>query len=184
MHRPSLLAALTLVTPIPLSAQTPSPTEGSVPTAASEDVGTIDGIIAALYDVISGPAGEQRDWVRFRSLFVPEAKFLPTFFPEGEDRGRIRILGVDEFATQSGAFMEERGFFEREIGRVTEQFENIAHAFSTYDSRWTPDGDVFQRGINSIQLMWDGHRWWITNVMWRGVGPEHEIPEKYFAGRD
>ena len=107
MQRPSLLAVLTVFTTVPLSAQTPSPTEGSVPTAASEDVGTIDGIIAALYDVISGPAGEQRDWVRFRSLFVPEAKFLPTFFPEGEDQGRIRILGVDEFATQSWTYFQE-----------------------------------------------------------------------------
>ncbi len=75
--------------------------------------------------------------------------------------------------------LEERGFFEQEIGRVEERFENIVHAFSTYTSRWTPEGEVFQRGINSIQLMWDGERWWIVNIMWRGVGPDTEIPERY-----
>lgn len=164
-----------------LDAQTPAPTGGTAPTADSADVATIDGILAALYDVISGPAGTTRDWDRFRSLFLPEAKLIPTGFPQGRPRARATVLSVEDYVTQSGPLLEERGFFEREIGRVTERFENIAHAFSTYESRWTPDGDVFQRGINSIQLVWDGERWWVVNILWRGVPPDHEIPERYRA---
>ena len=82
---------------------------------------------------------------------------------------------------RAGPSLEERGFFEIEIGRVEERFENIAHLFSTYETHSTLDGDVIQRGINSIQLTWDGQRWWILNIMWRGVGPNINIPHKYLG---
>lgn len=154
-------------------------TSVAVPSAAAEDVATIDAIIAALYDVISGPAGEARDWDRFRSLFAPEARLIPTAPATDSTSGRARYMTAEEYVAGAGASIEERGFFEGEIGRVTERFENIAHAFSAYESRWTAEGDVFQRGINSIQLMWDGERWWVTNIMWRGVGPDAEIPQQY-----
>jgi hypothetical protein len=90
-------------------------------------------------------------------------------------------MSVEDYVTGSGAFIEERGFFETEIGRVTEQFGSIAHAFSTYKSQWTPDGDVFQRGINSVQLLWDNERWWILSILWWGVGPDEEIPPRYIG---
>ncbi len=177
--RKLLTAALALALAAPAAAQTTAPTGGTVPTASPADVATVDGIIAALYDAISGPAGQARNWDRFRSLFVPEAKLIPTGFPEGSPKARVRFLGVEDYITGSGPSLEARGFFEREIGRVAERFENILHAFSTYESRRTADGEVIQRGINSIQLTWDGERWWITNVMWRGVGANVEIPARY-----
>ena len=154
-----------------------------VPAAAPADVATIDAIIAALYDVISGPAGEARDWDRFRSLFAAEARLIPTSPATDSTSGRARYLTAEQYVAGSGAMIEERGFFEGEVGRVTERFENIAHAFSTYESRWTAEGDVFQRGINSIQLMWDGERWWVTNIMWRGVDADATIPEQYLQQR-
>lgn len=166
---------------VPLAAQSASPTGGTVPAARSADVASIDAILGALYEVISGPAGQARDWDRFRSLFVPEARLIPTGVPEGSAQARARVLSVEDYIAQSGPFLEERGFFERELGRVTERFETIAHAFSSYESRWTSDGEVFQRGINSIQLMWDGNRWWVVNILWRGVPPEQEIPEQYLG---
>lgn len=175
------MAAVALALAAPATAQQTAPTGGTVPTAAAADVATVDAIIAALYDVISGPAGQARNWDRFRSLFVPEAKLIPTGFPEGSTRGRARFLGVENYVTGSGKAIEERGFFEREIGRVSERFENIVHAFSAYESRQTADSPVIQRGINSIQLTWDGERWWVTNIMWRGVGPNVEIPPKYLG---
>ncbi len=168
--------------PVAAQGQTASPTGGEVPEAAVDDVSTVNGIIAAMYDVISGPAGQKRDWDRFRSLFLPEARLIPTGFPQGSDRARARVMTVDDYVTNSGPFLEERGFFEAEVGRVMERFENIAHLFSTYESRWKPDdAEPFQRGINSIQLMWDGGRWWIANIMWRGVEPDVEIPMKYLG---
>lgn len=69
-----------------------------------------------------------------------------------------------------------RGFFEREINRVTRRFGNIAHVFSTYDYRATEDGPVQGRGVNSIQLFWDGDRWWIANATWDEERPDNPIP--------
>ncbi len=150
---------------------------------AAGDVESIDAIIAALYDVISGPAGQQRDWDRMRSLFTPQARLMPVSTPPEGAAAQVQYLSMEDYITRAEPILVERGFFEREIGRVTERWERIAHVFSTYDSRWTAeDPEPFSRGINSIQLMWDGTRWWITNIMWFGVGADVNIPPKYLQG--
>lgn len=160
------------------------------------DVASIDSIIAALYDVISGPAGKKRDWDRFRSLFAPGARLIPTGArrppgtkPDaplmGNEEYASRTLTPDDYITRSSSLLEERGFFEREIARRTETYGHIAHAFSTYESRHkTEDAKPFQRGINSIQLMKDGKRWWIVSVFWEGETEKTLLPEKYLKGKN
>ena len=180
-HVLSLTMTGLALTVVPCSAQVVTPTGDSTAVAQAIDVQSIDAIIASLYDVISGPAGEARDWDRFRSLFVHDAKLIPAFTPGEGQANRAMLLTTEDYVSRSGPMVEERGFLESEIGRVTEQFENIAHVFSTYESRWTQDGDVFQRGINSIQLLFDGERWWIVNIMWWGVRPDTEIPKQYLG---
>jgi YVTN family beta-propeller protein len=145
-------------------------------TVRAADVASIDAIIAALYDVISGPAGQRRDWDRFRGLFAPNARLIPTGRrPDGTNT--LRTLTPDEYATQSGPGLERNGFFEREIGRRTEQFGAIAHVFSAYDSkRLATDAAPFARGINSIQLMNDGRRWWVVTVFWDSERPANPLP--------
>jgi len=149
------------------------------PDAEPADVESMDAIIAALYDVISGPAGEKRDWDRFRSLHIPQARLIPTGkAPDGEIGHRV--MSVEDYATQSGPFLEERGFFETETARTTEEFGQIAQAFSTYESRWNAeDEEPFARGINSIQLLDDGERWWIVNIFWAAEREDLPIPERY-----
>ena len=151
------------------------------PPARPQDVESLDAIIAALYDVISGPAGEQRDWQRFHSLFVPGARLIPTGMSE-DGEVRHRVMTAADFVTTSGAIMEERGFFEREIGRTTERFGNIAHVFSAYDSKNTPeDAEPFARGINSIQLLHDGARWWVVTIFWDSERAGNAIPARYLG---
>jgi hypothetical protein len=76
--------------------------------------------------------------------------------------------------------LEKEGFFERESARKTEAFGQIAHVFSTYESRHAAeDAKPFQRGINSIQLMNDGKRWWIVTIFWQGEDEKNPLPEKY-----
>ena len=174
----AVLAILLLAAP-QLSAQTKTPTGGTVPTANPADVSSIDAIIAAIYDVVSGPAGEERDWNRFRSLFDTEARLIPTSPAQDEAEFSAQMWGVEDYIERAGPSLAASGFFEVESKRVMELFENIAHVFSTYESRRTPDGEVFMRGINSIQLMFDGERWWVMNIMWRGVGAEFQIPAMY-----
>ncbi len=150
-----------------------------LPEADPADVESVDALIAAVYDVISGPAGEKRDWDRFRSLFRSEARLIPAGVDPGGEFG-LRFWGVEDYISQAGAFLEERGFFESEIHRVQEEYGNIVHLFSTYDSRWKEDDpEPFTRGINSFQLVNDGSRWWVVNIFWQGESENASIPEKY-----
>lgn len=167
---------------------------GSVPLAAQdqraaarpEDVESIDAIIAALYDVISGPAGQKRDWDRFHSLFIEGARLIPTGRAQ-DGTVRHRVWTPAEYVANAGVSLEERGFFEREIGRTTERFGNVAHVFSAYDSKNTlQDEQPFARGINSIQLLHDGTRWWVVSIFWDSERPANPIPAQYLnrgAGR-
>jgi len=164
--------------PVPALGQAPS---GEWPTTDPTDVESMDSIIEALYDVISGPPG-RRDWDRMRSLHIPEARLIPTFrSPEGpEGEVGYRAGSVDDYIKQNGAWLEDNGFFETEVSRVTERFGTIAHAFSTYESRRTAqDAQPFQRGINSIQLLHDGQRWWIVTIFWHPETEASPIPARY-----
>jgi hypothetical protein len=153
--------------------------DASKSTAAARpaDVASRDAIVAALYDSISGPAGD-RDWDRFRSLFIPEAQLIASFKKKDGTLG-YKAMTVQGYIDGSGKYFKEHAFYERETSRKTETFGSITHIFSTYESRDTADGKPFERGINSIQLLNDGTRWWIVDVYWTGETPENPIPEQY-----
>jgi hypothetical protein len=150
----------------------------SIP-VSSHDVESVDAIIQSLYNVISGPAGEKRNWDRMRTLFIPEGKMMATGKRQDGTMGK-RVMTVEDYINTSGPFLEKDGFFEREIGRKMEQFGSVVHVFSTYDSkRKLAEDNPFMRGINSIQLWNDGKRWWIVSVFWQAETPDNPIPEKY-----
>ena len=155
------------------------------------DVASIEAIIAAAYDVISGPAGKERDWERERSLFFPGARLIPTAKTVTSDKGPVtsssklepQVLDIDGYIARVEPFFEKNGFYEKEVARRVEQFGQIAHVWSTYESRHDPsDAAPFMRGINSIQLFNDGSRWWILSIYWQHESPQHPVPEKYFQG--
>ncbi|MEW6737269.1 MAG: hypothetical protein AB1489_38650 [Acidobacteriota bacterium] len=150
-----------------------------LPAANPTDVASMDAVIAALYDVISGPAGKKRDWGRMRSLFIPGAQLIACGKrPNGEFV--YRVMDVEGYISSSGNYLETNGFFEREVARRGETFGNIAHVFSTYEARQrTEDAKPFMRGINNIQLMNDGKRWWIVSVYWQAESADNPLPEKY-----
>lgn len=144
------------------------------------DVESVDSIIEALYDVISGPAGEKRDWDRMRSLFIPDGRLMPTGKNQQTGKTGYRVWTVDEYISTAGAGLESGGFFEIEISRKQETYGTLVHLFSTYESRRkADDAKPFARGINSIQLMNDGERWWIVSVFWLGEAPGNTIPGAY-----
>jgi hypothetical protein len=184
------LIAITTIFIMTTKAQTPSPTQSpgpaqttpASPAANPADVATVDSTIAALYDVISGPAGK-RNWDRFRSLFVPGARLIPTT-PRPSGEVGARVMTVEDYVQRAGAFFEKEGFFEREVNRRLERFGNIAHAFSTYESRHAKAEEPFQRGINSIQLMNDGQRWWVVTIFWQGEDEKNPLPAMYLRSRN
>jgi hypothetical protein len=153
-----------------------------VPVAKPADVSSIDAILAALYDVISGPAGQPRDWARMRSLFVPGARLMPTRPQIGGNGTALRMLEVNDYIALVGPNLEKGGFQEKEVARVTEQFGPIAHVFSTYAGKMAAD-TADTRGINSIQLLNDGTRWWVVSVYWAAETKDRPLPAKYLQWR-
>jgi len=137
----------------------------SMPNARQSDVATLDAILHAFYETVSGPCGQPRDWDRFRSLLLPGARLMPIVSIPGEKPG-LRFLSAEDFIRRVEPIFATEDFWERESSRQTETFGRFAHVLSFYDSLRSPDGLPFERSANSIQLLNDGLRWWIVNVMW------------------
>jgi hypothetical protein len=149
-----------------------------VPAAKLADVDSIDHIMFAIYDVISGPPG-QRDWNRFRSLFVPEGRLTSTVRREGSDS--VRLLTVEEYVNGAGKYFLANGFFESAVVNKVQRFGNIAHVFSSYESRHAVGEKPFTRGINSMQLLYDGKRWWVLSILWDEESAANPLPKDMAA---
>lgn len=144
-----------------------------------DKVQTLDSTIKTLYAVISGEKGQERDWELMKFLFHPDAKLIPSG-KNMEGIYQARYMTVEDYITTSGKWLIENGFFEKEINRTTNTFGNITQIFSTYESfKSEADEKPFMRGINSIQLLNDGNRWWILNIYWTQESPENPIPKEY-----
>lgn len=163
----------------PTAVAAPAAPAASMPAARPADVASIDAIVAALYDVISGPAGAPRDWDRMRSLFAPEGRMgVVAARPDGSVV--LRTLTPDDYIARSSKAFAAKGFFETEKARTQEVFGQLAHVFSTYEARHAKDdAQPFMRGINSIQLVNDGKRWYVLSLIWRGEDPTLQLPERY-----
>ena len=135
----------------------------SSPAAVPSDVVTLDAIIMATYDVISGPAGHARDWQRFRSLYAPGARLMPVV---SGATPHVRMLDPEDYIRRVEPIFAKEDFWERETRREVETFGRIAHVLSHYESLRNPDGTPFESGTNSMQLFRDDTRWWIVSVMW------------------
>ena len=153
-------------------------------TANAADVASVDAIMKAVYDVISGGAGQKRDWDRFRSLFHKDARLIPSGKNPTTGVVGARAFTPEEYIQRSSPFMEKEGFFEKEIARRIDSYGNIAQVFSTYQSfHKADDKKPFARGINSFQLLNDGTRWWILTIYWQGETPENPIPKQYLKNK-
>jgi hypothetical protein len=157
-------------------AQTDSATP---PTANAADVSSPDALIAAMYDVISGPATQKRDWNRFRSLFITGARLIPTD-READGSYSVHPFTPDEFVERAEPYFAKSGFYERESARKSDRYGKIMQIFSTYESRHdAKDEKPFARGINSIQFFNDGKRWWIVTIYWQEESPDNPLPKEF-----
>lgn len=144
------------------------------------DVSSLDAIMKAVYDVISGDAGKARDWDRFRSLFHKDARLIPSGKNAQTGVVGARVLTPEDYITRSGPFLEKEGFHERELARHVDQYGNIAQVFSTYHAfKKADDKEPFMRGINSFQLLNDGKRWWVVTIYWQAETPDNLIPKQF-----
>ncbi|HTH55463.1 MAG TPA: hypothetical protein VL728_05415 [Cyclobacteriaceae bacterium] len=143
----------------------------------SADVKSVDAITAALYDVISGEPNTPRDWDRFRNLFKPETRLIPTRKGDGGEF-TLKALTPDDYV-QLFTTRITTGFFERELSRKMESYGTITHVFSTYETKEKKDGPVTNRGVNSIQIFYDSHRYYVINIFWCAESMGFPLPEKY-----
>jgi hypothetical protein len=165
-------------TAVPPSQQ---PAVSQVHDAKPADVASPDAILAAVYDVISGPAAQERDWDRMRSLFYPGAPLISTRVKK-EGGSSATFVTLQGYIDRAQPYFKKNGFFEREIARRGERWGDVMEAFSTYESRHDPKDPVpFARGINSFQLFFDGARWWIMTLYWVEETPQTPLPPEFLA---
>ena len=174
----------------PLARRTPTPLAPGNPQArpVAADGSSVDAVVAALYESVSHGPEYEPNWERMRGLFLPVGMLIPPKRPDQETFTVLDFDGFRDFFMKATAAAKQRGesgaFFEREVARTLDCFGHVCQAFSTYESRRAPsDPKPFARGINSIQLVNDGRRWWIASVAWDTERPDHPIPPRYDSRR-
>lgn len=138
------------------------------PDARPADVASPAAIVAAVYEALSGRAGETRDWGRWRALYAPSARLIPI---EKDGAGMLapRVLSPEEYIASRTPLLAAGDFYEWETGRKELRSGSMAHVWSIYAAARTPGGEPIRRGANSIQVWNDGTRWWILSVVWDAV---------------
>ena len=156
------------------------------PAADPSDVESLDAIVTALYDAVSFEQGARPNWERFRSLFEPTAVMVRidprvTAIPARErTEAAVRVRSIDDYVARTTAAIDSgalSAFNERELNRRTEVFADLAHVFSTYER--TVEAGELRRGINSMQLVKDGSRWWIVSLSWTDETDDGQLPSRY-----
>jgi hypothetical protein len=154
---------------------------GMVPAAKPADVASPSAIVAATYDVISGPKGSPRDWDRWRSLFLPTGR-LGTLGHPKEGGTTLMSFTAEDYVKLGTSEFDKTGFFERGIVNKINKFGDVAEVFTSYESRYVKGGPVVARGINNFQCMFDGKRWWIESIVWDEEHGDLKLPASMAGG--
>ena len=173
-HRAVLLVAFAIALPAAGAAQTPA--------ADPTDVGTIEAIVHAYYDVINGPPGAPRQWRRDSTLYMPAATFVAMDVRDGKPSPSI--MTPEQFRRTADSGMVRNGFYETEIGSRIERFGNVAQVRSAYETRRKAGGPLTGRGVNYLMLYWDGSRWWIAGAVWDDERPDTPLPAVWVGAHE
>jgi hypothetical protein len=141
--------------------------------ARAEDVSTIEGIVTASYETISGGVGVPRQWGRDRTLFDPNSRSVAIHVNAKTGAIKTESMTEQDFADRSDASLVKDGFTERELKHVIKRFGNVATVLSSYEG--SASGRVLERGVNIFQLYFDGKRWWILSMVWDTERPDNPI---------
>ncbi len=146
--------------------------------ARAEDVSSIDGMIKAYYEVVSGPAGQPRDWGRDATLYISGVRFV-MISKDKNGKTTARSMSHQEFVDASDATMVKEGFYEHEIHRIMQRAGDAAHVLSTSENALSPNGPAQGHSIDSLELYWDGTRWWITGANVWEMRSRQSIPSEF-----
>jgi hypothetical protein len=147
-------------------------------TKFGDNVSTLDGIIKAYYDVVTVEKGAKASYERDSLLHWPNVN-VGSAGLDKSGKLRFHYMSLKEYHRLSDPYLEKDGFYEKEISRKVENFGGIYHVWSTYESRNSATGPIIERGINSIELFYDGTRFWILGWFYDGERKDNPIPAKY-----
>ncbi len=163
-----------------MSAKLPTQTNNApIRYPLKKDVATIDGIVKATYEVVSGEQGAKRNWERDRSLHHPAAIYA--FQDSVEGKLQQVVIPVSDFHQETDTLVGTTGFYESEINREVRVFGNVAQVWSTYQTQFESNGPVMRRGINSIQLFCDQDRWWIISWTFDRERKQQPLPTTFLS---
>jgi hypothetical protein len=145
----------------------------------AEDVSTLDGIVNAYYDVISGPADQPRQWDRDATLYIPNVRFI-VIHEDAAGKTTADSMTHQQFVDESEASLNGKPFYEHEVHRITHRAGNVVHLFSTSEHMSSPSDPIQGRSVDSLELFFDGKRWWITDAnIWDVASANHPLPAEF-----
>jgi hypothetical protein len=149
-------------------------------TKYGDNVTTLDGIMKAYYDVVTVKKGEKVSYERDSLLHIAGAQV--GWNQQGKDGNpHLKMVSLKEYHQMSDEYLEKNGFYEIEISRKVEKFGSVYHVWSTYETRNTSDGPIIGRGINSVELFFDGSRFWIITWVFDDERKNNPIPSEYLT---
>jgi len=137
---------------------------------------SIEAIIPALYQIVSGKAGSDKNWPLMKTLFADTASVTPVFHTK-EGKMTANISSVDEFIALNKTIFKDQNFFETEVGNKTFTFGHMANVLSHYESRDAIGAEPYAQGVNSFQLLNDGRRWCVISVTWDSHSKDHPLKD-------
>ncbi len=132
----------------------------------------------SLYDVISGPVGEARDWDRFRGLFVDGAR-MTIVVPQEDGSNRIVTLSPEDYVERAGPNLVENGFTEVELDRRTYHYGGMATILSTYEGIYQSTGGVMAVGLNTLVIVREGEDWKVASIAWRAADEDWPLDRAF-----
>lgn len=147
---------------------------------STTDLSTVNGIIYALYNIISGPSGQERNWNDFRNLFAENARMFIAV-PNDDSGSVLKSITPEEYVQRNQTRLSDIGFNEEELYRITNAYGAGTQIFSTYESHFTNKNgeEEITKGINNIQLYFNGQRYFIVSIFWDANAKNIEVPERY-----
>lgn len=147
-------------------------------TRFGDDVSTLDGIIKAYYANTTVKKGQLPSYKRDSLLHFPGARVGGVTVSE---KGKIEMktMSLKEFHDRYDREMMTTGYEEHEIARKVVKFGAVYHVWSTYETRYVAGSPLIGRGIDSIQLFYDGIRFWILAWFYDDERKGNPLPKAY-----
>ncbi|WP_439636506.1 hypothetical protein [Oceanicaulis sp.] len=134
--------------------------------------------VEALYDVISGPVGEARDWDLFRAMFLDGAQ-MTVLAPMPDGGERVVTLTIEDYVSRNAERLSEMGFTEAETRRQTHVYGGLATILSAYEATRADTDETVATGVNTIVLARQDGVWKIASLAWRSETPDWPVERAF-----